>query len=528
MAERSSLAILRGALVAATAASIGYQIAAMLAARRWQRRSRAIERAAQERPIREVGGSPVPPVAPSPRRPVLPTPVSILKPVRGLEPHAERSFTSFCVQDHPDYELLFGVADPDDPAAKVVRKLAERYPAAHVRLVTTGANLGPNRKVCNLHGLAEAAHHDLLLISDSDMRVAPDYLRRIVVPFRDPRVGLVTCPYRGAEPEGVPAALEALGIATGFMPGVFVAALGGGGFAFGSTIALRRETLERIGGFAGLVDYLADDYQMGKRVADLGRRVHLSSVVVESVLGRRSLRESWTRRLRWARTVRACRPLGHLGSGLTHTTALALLTAAMLWYSERKRENAKGGGAKRGPASRPGSGPALRAPAPGPRESAKVLSARKRERCEDTKDQDAGLGHMYAGRGCVPAPTPGPSPNTGGGESASERSLSSPSPNVGGGGQGVGAGVGAGGRTIQPVHALVAAALVVRFAAAWRIVMVELESDAARRWFPLLPLSDLVEAALWLSSLFGRTVRWRGQRYRLLEGGRIERLESDR
>ena len=160
------------------------------------------------------------------------------------------------------------------------------------------------------------------------MRVTPDYLRRIAAPFRDPQIGLVTCPYRGAEPDGIPAALEALGIAAGFMPGVFVAALGNTPFAFGSTIALRRETLERIGGFEGLVDYLADDFQMASRVADLGLRGHLSSVVVDSVLGRRPFRESWTRRLRWARTVRACRPLGHLGSGLTHTTALALLSAS--------------------------------------------------------------------------------------------------------------------------------------------------------------------------------------------------------
>jgi ceramide glucosyltransferase len=449
--------LLRGVLFAATAASIGYQVAAVWAARRWRRRA---------------------PMAEAETDALLP--VSILKPVRGLEPHAEESFASFCVQDHPDYELLFGVADPEDPAAGVIRALAERYPEAHVRLVETEADLGPNRKVCNLHGLAAAARHDLLLVSDSDMRVKPGYLRRVVAAFSDLGLGLITCPYRGAEAEGVPAALEALGIAAGFMPGVFVAALGGAGgghfgvrelgrafgqaacrrephpgpsetvadaagasslgksgselphskviahgdggralsptFAFGSTIALRRETLERIGGFAGLVDYLADDYQMGKRVTDLGLRVHLSSVVVDSVLGRRPFRETWARRLRWARTVRACRPVGHLGSGLTHTTALALLTAL------------------------------------------------------------ASLGCQRQGSG--------------------ER---------------------------WSVPALVATALVVRLAAAWRIAVVELESDSARRWFPLLFLSDLLEATLWASSLFGRTVLWRGQRYRLLEGGRIER-----
>jgi ceramide glucosyltransferase len=370
--------------MATTLASIGYQVASVLAARRWRRTA----------PRAEGVGEPW-------------LPVSILKPVRGPESHAARCFASFCIQDYPEYELLFGSAAPDDPAAPVVEALADQYPAAHVRLIRTGADLGPNRKVCNLHGLAAAARHDLLLISDSDMSVAPDYLRRVIAPFHDPRVGLVTCPYRGAEVAGVPAALEALGMAAGFMPGVFVAALGEPCFAFGSTIAIRRETLARIGGFAGLVDYLADDYQMGRRVVELGLRVHLSSVVVDSVLGRRSFRESWSRRLRWARTVRACRPLGHLGSGLTHTTALALLTAAL--------------------------------------------------------------------------------------------------------------------SSTATARAIVALALVTRLASAWSVAVVELESDAARRWFPLLPLSDLVETALWAVSLFGRTVLWRGQRYRLREGGRIDR-----
>jgi ceramide glucosyltransferase len=496
MAARSSLAFLRTALVAATAASIGYQVAAMLAARRWQRRAPEAEGRGR---CQRSGNAPaaMSELTPDPH-PLTPVaerlpPVSILKPIRGLEPHAEASFASFCTQEYPEYELLFGTADPNDPAVEAVRRLAERYPAAHVRLIQTSAELGPNRKVCNLHGLAAAARHDLLLVSDSDMRVAPDYLRRVVVPFHDPRVGLVTCPYRGAEPESLPAALEALGIAASFMPGVFVAALGVSPFASGSTIALRRETLERIGGFAGLVDYLADDFQMGQRVADLGLSVHLSAVVVDSVLGHRAFLETWSRRLRWARTVRACRPLGHVGSGVTHTTALALLTALVYAWG--------GSGAN----------------------------------CESAKEQRGNTLPRRGGLGACPAPTPCPPPPilgegglrsnlapttqpSGREESSEAHRPSSPSPSIGGGGQGVGAGMGA------SVRALITTALLVRMLVAWRIAVVELESDAARRWFPLLPISDLLETALWVASLFGRTVLWRGQRYRLREGGRIERL----
>jgi ceramide glucosyltransferase len=449
MADRAGAGFLRAILLGATAASAGYQIAALLAARRWRCRSRAME--GEEGVRRSVFGVGAGRAASDAQRLTSNTPkhcppISILKPLRGLEPGAESSFSSFCVQDYPEYELLFGVADAADPAADLVHALAERYPQAPIRLIETTADLGPNRKVCNLHGLAAAAGFDLLLVSDSDMRVPADYLRRIAAAFDNPEVGLVTCPYRGAEPDGVPASLEALGIAAGFMPGVFVAAPGRPAFAFGSTIALRRETLEQIGGFEGLVDYLADDFQMGKRVADLGLRVHLSSVVVDSVLGRRPFRETWARRLRWARTVRACRPLGHLGSGLTHTTVLALLAAAVCYTD-------KTGKAHHG-------------------------DTETRRTAADSADASY--------------PTPC--------LRVSVVSLS-----------------------CRPV---IAFALAARLVAAWRVAVVELESEAARRWFWLLPLSDLVEAALWVSSLFGRTVIWRGQRYRLLSGGRIARVDE--
>jgi ceramide glucosyltransferase len=435
-------------LVAATAASAAYQAVSVLMARRWQTTS----------PLGEEESAEL-------------LAVSVLKPLRGAEPHLEESLASFFAQDHPEAELLFGVAEPDDPAAEPVRALMRQFPQVQARIVQTRTDLGPNRKVCNLHGLATAARYDLLLVSDSDMRVPAGYLRRVAAPFHHPEVGMVTAPYRGAAAEGVVSALEALGIAASFMPGVFVAVAGDVPFASGATLALRRETLARIGGFEGLVDDLADDYQMGKRVADLGLRIHLSSVVVDSVLGRRSFRESWARRLRWARTVRACRPWGHLGSGLTHTTAWALGTIAWAGMGLPRWEPAVGGPADGVPAV---AGPAVET---APR---KAGSPPARTR----------FGVRAGGLPAVPA-----------------RDFS---------------------RRVHVrrlLRGIATAAFAVRVLAAWRVAVVTLDSKAARRWFALLPISDLVETALWVCSLFGRTVLWRGQRYRLTEGGRIERDE---
>ncbi len=258
-------------------------------------------------------------------------PVSILKPIRGVDADAYENFASFCRQDYPSYEIVFGVQDAEDPAVQLVRRLQNDFPGTQIRLVISSHRIGPNLKVCNLHNILEEAAHELVLISDSDMRVRPGYLREIVSYFSDPGVGLVTSPYAGSGADTASAGLEALGIGTDFFPGVAVATqFGTTAFALGSTLALRKQTLERIGGTRGLAEYLADDFQIGCRVAGAGHRVVLSRYVVETILPNAGFWEMYTRRLRWMRTARVCQPAGFAGSIITHSTVWALLLLAVI------------------------------------------------------------------------------------------------------------------------------------------------------------------------------------------------------
>jgi len=262
--------------------------------------------------------------------------VTILKPVRGVDAHAYANFVSFCRLDYPAdrVQLLFSALDADDPALELVERLQKEFPERDIEIVRPDftAVRGPNRKVCNLAAMLPAAKHDLLVLSDSDMRVMPDYLRRLVAPFRPQEdgaaspVGLVTCPYRGSSPESLPAVLEALGIGSDFIPSAMVSrALEGVSFAFGSTIALPKSVLAELGGFEALFDELADDFRLGNGAAKAGYTVVLSDVVVDDVLGAERFGLMWSRRLRWARTVRSCRPAGYAGSAITHGIALGLL-----------------------------------------------------------------------------------------------------------------------------------------------------------------------------------------------------------
>ena len=257
-------------------------------------------------------------------------PVSILKAVKGLDAQAYQNFVSFCEQDYPAYEILFGVDDPADPAVPVIERLRDAFPQLRIRLVVAPV-IGANRKASILHELATQARHDILVASDSDMRVTPDYLRRAVAPLADPAVGLVTCPYRGKEAHTLTARLEALHMGVTFLPSVVVARkFLNMRFALGSSMALRRHDLELVGGFAAISEYLADDYQIGARIFDLGRRVCLSTYVIASVLGATSFREQWDREVRWARTTRASRPWEYTALWITFSTPLAtgLLLAA--------------------------------------------------------------------------------------------------------------------------------------------------------------------------------------------------------
>ncbi len=250
--------------------------------------------------------------------------VSVLKPLKGVDPEAFANFESFCRQDYPRYQVLFGVSDPDDPMVPLVRRLQARHKDLDIQLHLLAENEG-NPKAALLHQLAARASYDVLVTSDSDIRVPSDFLRSAAIPLSDPSVGLVTFPYRGTAPVTFTARLEALHMSGTFLPSAMVGRrVLGMRFALGASTALRRHDLERLGGFAAVIPYLADDYQLGMRIARLGLRVSMSRTVVASVLGATSFREQWEREVRWARTTRVSRPIEYPGLLLTHTLPLAL------------------------------------------------------------------------------------------------------------------------------------------------------------------------------------------------------------
>ena len=254
-------------------------------------------------------------------------PVSILKPLKGTDPDIYESFRSHCLQDYPRYEIIFGVSDPDDPAVASVRQLQREFPSHAIQLIVSPNKLGANVKVSNLEQMLPAARFRHLIVNDSDIRVESDYLRHVIAPLADERVGMVTCLYRGIAAATLGSRLEALGISTDFCAGVLVARQLEGGlrFGLGSTLAFRRNDLERIGGFKSFVDFLADDYELGKRIAHFGLQVVLSDVVVETHLPAYDLRGFLAHQLRWARGVRDSRAAGYVGLISTYGLMWALL-----------------------------------------------------------------------------------------------------------------------------------------------------------------------------------------------------------
>jgi ceramide glucosyltransferase len=256
--------------------------------------------------------------------------ISILKPLKGTDPEMYESFRSYCLQDYPDYEIIFGVSDPKDAAIESVKALQREFPDRRIQLVICPMILGANVKVSNLAQMLPEARHDLLIVNDSDIRVESDYLRRVTAPLADLQVGLVTCLYRGVPSATLGSHLESLGISTDFCPSVLAARqLEGIHFGLGSTLAFRRADLEKIGGFASFVDYLADDYELGKRLAALGRSVELSEVVVETHLPSYDLRGFFAHQLRWARGVRDARAGGYVGLVFTFGFSWALVALAV-------------------------------------------------------------------------------------------------------------------------------------------------------------------------------------------------------
>ena len=338
-------------------------------------------------------------------------PVSILKPLKGTDPEIYESFRSHCLQDYPEFEIIFGVSEAADPVIESVRRLQREFPERRIQLVVCSEILGTNVKVSNLAQILPEARYDCLVVNDSDIRVEPDYLRRVIAPLADSSTGMVTCLYRGIAAPTLGSRLEALGISTDFAAGVLAAwqLEGGIRFGFGSTLAFRRSDLEKIGGFASILDYLADDYELGKRISDLGLHVKLADVVVETFLPAYAIRGFFAHQLRWARGVRDARAGGYLG---------LMFTFGIFWS---------------------------------------VLA-------------------VVACRGSAWS------------------------------------------------WAVLAGALFLRYAVAWAVGAKILSDSQVRKYGWLIPLRDLIAVGVWIASLFGHTVIWRGEKFRL-KNGKLSRPE---
>ncbi|GAB1542378.1 bacteriohopanetetrol glucosamine biosynthesis glycosyltransferase HpnI [Scytonema sp. NUACC21] len=252
-------------------------------------------------------------------------PITILKPICGLDIDTYENFVSFCQQDYPKYQIIFSVRDEGDPSVEVVKKIINEFPEVDIRLVVSNRTIGTNLKVSNLANAQAEAKYSILLLADSDVRVGSDYLRRVVQPMRDPSVGVVTCLYRPLV-RGWVAMFEAVGISTEYHAGILVARkLEGMKFALGPTIAIRKTTLEAVGGFVAIADYLADDFQLGYLPARAGYKVVLSDYIIDHAIATESWSDLIDRQTRWNCCTRVSRPWGYLGLIFTHGTSTSLL-----------------------------------------------------------------------------------------------------------------------------------------------------------------------------------------------------------
>ena len=255
-------------------------------------------------------------------------PVTLLKPVRGVDFASYQNFASFCNQDYPDYEILFCVNDLSDPAVPLINQLIGEFPQRRIRLFSDAPQIGSNRKINNLTLLTHHAEHEILVQSDGDVRVDPQYLREVVAPFANPSVGVVSCFYRGIAEDNLGAHLEAVGAASDFCAGALVADWKEGvTFALGASVITTKSWLARIGGYEALADLLADDYELGNRVHKAGGKVLLSRHVVSTIYPAQSLKGFWDHQVRWARTTRICRPVAFFGLLITHGLPWTLLAA---------------------------------------------------------------------------------------------------------------------------------------------------------------------------------------------------------
>jgi len=258
-------------------------------------------------------------------------PVSILKPILGLDREAYENYASFCRQEYPEFEILFCVSDEQDPAVPVIEKLIRDFPERAIRLLIGSEELGASDKMNKVCRMAREARHDVVIVTDSDVRVRPGFLREVVAPFQDQEVGGVTCLYRGLTDGGFAADIEALGNSADFAPGVLAAwLLGPVNFMLGAVMATTKRHLAEIGGFESLVDYFCDDYELGNRIAKQGYRIEIITLPVAIVYPHENLRDAFRHQLRWNLSIRYSRPAGHLGMIFSHGLPWMILAAFLV------------------------------------------------------------------------------------------------------------------------------------------------------------------------------------------------------
>jgi ceramide glucosyltransferase len=259
-------------------------------------------------------------------------PVTIFKPIHGSEPRLEHNLASFFEQDYPSFEIILGARDPANPAVEVAEHVCQQYRRVKSRIVFSGPPTWPNAKVFSLDKMMPLSSNDYFVISDSDVEVPRDFLRNVIPALLDPRIGLVTCPYRGVSAGDFWSSLEALGMSVEMPSGVFVAdMLEGIRFALGPAVALRRDALKKIGGIAVTADYYSDDYELGNKIWAAGYKVIFSHAIVRHVLTPRSIPRTIGDQLRWMKSTRYSRPWGHLGSGLTYAMPFGALGFVAAW-----------------------------------------------------------------------------------------------------------------------------------------------------------------------------------------------------
>lgn len=259
-------------------------------------------------------------------------PVTILKPVYGLDPEMLNNLRSFCQQDYPEYQIIFGLHDKNDRAIPLIEKVKKEFKNVDISYIVNSKIHGANHKVSNLINIYPSAKYDYLLIADSDMRVPSNYLSNVMSAFSDPDVGAVTCLYSGSARGKIASSLNAMFINEWFLPSVLISKiLQPIKYCLGATMIVRRNLLDEIGGFKALSDYLADDYMLGKLVSDLGYKIHLSNFVVENIVEESSIKDLVTHELRWARTLRRVEPLGYAFTFLTDTLVVSSITAFTIY-----------------------------------------------------------------------------------------------------------------------------------------------------------------------------------------------------